>query len=266
MSALSLTIARSGKTDLRISLRPSTKLFSRRQSSKLCTNFYTVIPSTAKMATTKSETADRSERSSPEASPISSLESDSLEDTKPTPSSSEAKESLQFPTIKLTAHKGDIFAAPNNTLLIHACNTQGSWGAGIAAAFRERYPKAYKAYRSYCLDTHDPRSSPVPTGTCLLIPPSETKPGAPKHWVGCLFTSAKYGKARDKPDVILANTGPAMRECLQKVKERGGVDEVRMCKINSARFGVPWERTVNVLEGIELEEGWMGSVEIWSID
>ncbi|KAF2497021.1 hypothetical protein BU16DRAFT_526072 [Lophium mytilinum] len=167
-------------------------------------------------------------------------------------------------TLTLTTHIGDIFAAPPNTLLIHACNTQGSWGAGIAAAFRERYPEAYKVYRAHCLSRN------VRTGTALLIPPCETNPKAPQHWIGCLFTSARFGRAKDSPAQILANTGPAIRELLDEVKgeEEGGnqVTEVRMCKINSARFGVPWPRTVSVLEGIGIQDGWKSDVEIWSID
>ena len=54
---------------------------------------------------------------------------------------------------------------------------------------------------------------------------------------------------------------------LQKVKDAGeGVAGLRMCKINSARFAVPWERTVKVLEGIEVQEGWVGEVEVWDIE
>jgi ADP-ribose 1''-phosphate phosphatase len=173
-------------------------------------------------------------------------------------------------TLTLSLHIGDIFAAPPLTVLIHACNTQGSWGAGIAAAFRVKYPVAFTIYRRHCLDTHHPKTNPVPTGSCLLIPPSETKPGAPQHWIACLFTSARYGKGKDKPDVILRNTGPSVRSMLEQIKEaqaKGeGVGGLRMCKINSARFAVPWERTVAVLEGIEVEEGWVGDVEVWDVE
>lgn len=37
------------------------------------------------------------------------------------------------------------------------------------------------------------------------------------------------------------------------------VEKVRICKINSGLFGVPWEDTVEVLEGIGLDEGDGGS-------
>jgi ADP-ribose 1''-phosphate phosphatase len=181
-----------------------------------------------------------------------------------------SKDSLTRSTLSLTYHTGDIFAAPPHTLLIHACNTQGSWGAGIAAAFRQHYPQAFKRYRDYCLVSHKPSTNPVPTGTCLLIPPCETDPKKSKHWIGCLFTSAKYGKGKDKPAVILANTGPAMEDLLQqfmKADVEGREEaEVRMCRINSARFGVPWERTVAVLEGVEVEEAWVRDIEVWDLE
>jgi ADP-ribose 1''-phosphate phosphatase len=166
--------------------------------------------------------------------------------------------------LRLSNHIGDIFAAPPNTLLIHACNTQGSWGAGIAAAFRDRYPEAYKVYRAHCLTTN------VRTGTALFIPPCETNPKFDQHWIGCLFTSARFGRAKDSPAQILAATVPAMKELFNAVKreEEDGneVSGVRTCKINSARFGVPWPRTVKLLEGIVVEDGWKGDVEVWSID
>lgn len=171
-------------------------------------------------------------------------------------------------TLQLTYHKGDIFAAPRDSLLIHACNTQGSWGSGIAAAFRTRYPAAYKVYHEYCTKTHHPVKDPIPTGTCLLIPPCETSNGKSRHWIGCLFTSAKYGKAKDKPHDILRNTGPAMMQLLERVKEEETnhgrkLEEVRVCKINSGRFAVPWQRTAKVLEGIVLKEDWKCTIEVW---
>lgn len=174
------------------------------------------------------------------------------------------------PTLTLSYRKGDIFAAPQGSLLIHACNVQGSWGSGIAAAFRARYPAAYKIYREYCVKTHNPMTRPIPTGTCLLIPPSETSNGKPKHWIGCLFTSAKYGRFKDTPTVILQNTGRAMKhllvEILQAEKDDVNFEELRMCMINSGKFGVPWRETVEVLETVVIEEGWKEKVDIWSVD
>jgi len=164
-------------------------------------------------------------------------------------------------TISLTHHTGDIFAAPDSSVLIHACNTKGSWGAGIALAFKTAYPNAYTAYHTRCI------SKSVQTGTCLLIAPCETDTG-PKHWIACLFTSKAYGRKKDAPEEILRNTGSAVKELLVQVMQaREGEEKVgglRMCRINSGKFGVEWERTKVVLEGIRLEGSGGGiNIEIW---
>ncbi|GAB1313581.1 ADP-ribose 1''-phosphate phosphatase [Madurella fahalii] len=161
--------------------------------------------------------------------------------------------------IHITDKTGDLFAAPPHTLLIHACNAVGSWGGGIALAFRKRYPAEFKLYHAHCL-----RSTPDKlVGTALLIPPvqqqQQQQQGAKGHYIGCLFTSRRYGKARDPPGRILEATGPAMRDLMRLVveeKERGGrIGEVRMCRINSGLFGVPWARSKAAIEGLELGEG-----------
>ncbi|KAF2829087.1 hypothetical protein CC86DRAFT_368181 [Ophiobolus disseminans] len=167
------------------------------------------------------------------------------------------------PTLHLTHHKGDLFAAPAHTLLIHACNTQGHWGAGIAKAFKSLYPAAYRAHHAFCAKAHDPKTKPVPTGTSQLLAPVDGS----EHWIGCVFTSAKYGRAKDKPDAIVRNSVAAVEMLLELVrvaKEAGEeVGVVRMCKINSGKFGVPWERTEEALRGIVLREGWPGEIEVW---
>lgn len=165
-------------------------------------------------------------------------------------------------TLQLTYHHGDIFAScPPNTLLIHACNTQGHWGAGIAKAFKEHYPVAYKAHHIFCAKEHS-KSYPVLAGTSQLLFPVDGEEGK-GQWIGCVFTSAKYGKAKDKKDVILENTGAAMEMLLELVKMAGDVEVIRMCKINSGKFGVPWEETERVLKGIVVREYWLGTVEVW---
>ncbi|KAI4952064.1 ADP-ribose 1''-phosphate phosphatase [Alternaria rosae] len=173
---------------------------------------------------------------------------------------SQSPSSSDLPTLSLTYHIGDIFDAPPQTLLVHACNTQGVWGSGIAKAFKDDYPKAHTIYRDFCTKEHLLKSRPVPTGIALLIPPVD---GEKQHWIGCLFTSSKYGKAKDKSDVIVENTKPAMEMLFELVKMADGIEVIRMCKINSGKFGVKWERTEDVLEGIVVREGWMESVEVW---
>ncbi|OTA22794.1 hypothetical protein BTJ68_13956 [Hortaea werneckii EXF-2000] len=209
--------------------------------------------------------------------------------------------------LKVIESKGDIFAAPSNSLLIHACNCEGSWGAGIAKAFKTHYPSAYQIYHAHCT-SHDPEDL---IGTALLIPTfrgddhdddstrtrtksngeTNTRTAAGNkqsksseqqdkhhHFIGCLFTSRSKGaKKWDSPSQILEATGSAMRDPTRaggeatvrsqtdeedddrKKKEQTAqnsqaVEEIRMCKINSGLFNVPWEKTKAVIEGIEVPE------------
>jgi ADP-ribose 1''-phosphate phosphatase len=170
-------------------------------------------------------------------------------------------ESADAETLSFTYHIGDMFEdAPENCLLIHACNTQGHWGAGIAKAFKQKYPKAYTAHNKFCANEHS-KTQPVPTGSAQLLAPVDS---GSQHWIGCLFTSGKYGKAKDKPDAIVKSTTASMNMLLELVRMADGkVSEIRMCKINSGKFGVPWEKTEEALKSIVLQEGWREKIEIW---
>ncbi|KAK4958454.1 ADP-ribose 1''-phosphate phosphatase [Elasticomyces elasticus] len=156
-------------------------------------------------------------------------------------------------SLTVTEEEGDIFDAPPNTLIIHACNCDGSWGGGIALAFKKHYPDAYEKYAAHCKATGGDL-----VGTGFLIPPQGGDDG--KHFVGCLFTSRHYGRRKDSPTKILAATKPAMLDLLKQVNEFNAkadeddrVSEVRICKINSGLFKVPWTKTRAVLEGIDVD-------------
>ena len=167
-------------------------------------------------------------------------------------------------------------------------NCEASWGAGIAKAFKDRYPKAYEDYADHC-EEHGHSL----LGQALLIPPLETSTPsnqdhngddegfhegaatAPKHFVGCLYTSRAFGRKRDKPARILEVTKPAVEDLLRRIAEwnvmveaeRGDgekVGEVRMCKVNSGLFGVPWEKTKEVLEGIDVSRSDVKVVKVVS--
>lgn len=79
-------------------------------------------------------------------------------------------------------------------------------------------------------------------------------------------------------------TGEAVEDLVRKVRDvNGGGDEadgkakagssegdriaeVRMCKINSGLFGVPWEATREVIEGVEVGEGDLEEIAVYSLD
>ena len=165
--------------------------------------------------------------------------------------------------IRITDKPGDLFDAPARALLVHACNAVGSWGGGVALAFRGRYPGAFGAYRAHCARSTPDRLA----GTALLIPPQRQtgqrrrrRQQQQQHYIGCLFTSRRYGRARDPPDAILRATGPAMRHLMRLVAEEEarsgvGIAEVRMCRVNSGLFAVPWESSRRAIEELELDEG-----------
>jgi ADP-ribose 1''-phosphate phosphatase len=145
---------------------------------------------------------------------------------------------------------GDLFASPENTILLHACNCIGSWGGGIATVFKKMYPQAFLSYKAHC-DSH---TIDELIGTAYLIPPSETKPGTQKHWIGCLFTSRKYGRAKDKKEDILKNTAHAMSHLMQLLEQHGQLNNhVYMCRINGGLFKVPWKETRDVLASLQVE-------------
>jgi ADP-ribose 1''-phosphate phosphatase len=148
--------------------------------------------------------------------------------------------------IKLVEEEGDIFAAPPNTVLVHACNCIGSWGAGIALAFKKRYPEAFKLYQRHCKST----SPDELFGSALLIPPCE-KTG-PSHYVGCVFTSRAFGRNKDSREDILEATDSAMAALLEQIARDGNVENIWMCQINSGLFDVPWKMTKDVIERLEV--------------
>ncbi|KAF2753063.1 hypothetical protein EJ05DRAFT_480773 [Pseudovirgaria hyperparasitica] len=168
--------------------------------------------------------------------------------------------------LSITTTHGDIFSvAPSRTVFIHACNCAGVWGTGIAAEFRLRYPKANTRYASYCKKN----PSDAKPGTALLIPPSPAseQKNEPQHYVGCLFTSRHYGRRKDVPARILANTGPALLDLLRQIRDARNVGEdvgeLRICKINAGKFAVPWEDTLKALRSLKLEPGMESEITIF---
>ncbi|KAL2871815.1 uncharacterized protein BJX67DRAFT_88216 [Aspergillus lucknowensis] len=178
--------------------------------------------------------------------------------------------------------EGDLFDAPDGTALIHACNCQGSWGKGIAQAFRIKYPAAFTVYKSHCdnylKDPQDLEVSEAPPGTgqisrrirlpegsALIIPPQKRdyeRPRGKKHWIICLFTSRGYGRSLSSVNVILENTQLAVVDMKNQLdvlrsKEFGpenmGIAELRSCRFNSGLFKVEWAHTRNILEESGLE-------------
>lgn len=129
-------------------------------------------------------------------------------------------------------HVGDLFAlAPVEAWLVQACNTQGSWGKGIAAEFAKRYPEALKAERSLI------KHGNLHSGQCWVYP-NHPSPGS----VVCLYTSEGYGRNRDSEHDILVNTAAGLED-LYEMWLDNGKNPIWAPKFNSGLFGVPWGKT-----------------------
>lgn len=133
--------------------------------------------------------------------------------------------------------KGDLFNAEgDNTILVHACNCEGSWGAGIAAEFKRRYPKYYSEYEDYCY-----KYDKTLLGMAIQFRGFAKDPG---QAIACLFTSYGYGTRKDSERLILRRTEAAVN-CLLSTLPKGV--EVHSPKMNAGLFRVPWEKTESII-------------------
>ncbi|EME40451.1 hypothetical protein DOTSEDRAFT_27104 [Dothistroma septosporum NZE10] len=208
-----------------------------------------------------------------------------------------AENAKTLPLLKVVEKSGDLFADTESTVLVHACNCKGKWGGGIALSFKKHFPRAFEAYEQHCKSNNED----MLVGTALLIAPEEGsihKNANGKFisppWIGCLFTSRSHGKNKDAETSILTNTYSSMEHLLslihsktyyrsptattpQKGDPHNATAEnhhpnlsnvellaIRMCKINSGLFNVPWEKTKEILEGMEVKTGWFREVDVVS--
>lgn len=147
------------------------------------------------------------------------------------------------------------------TILAHACNCRGSWGAGVARQFKSEYPIAFKNYNNHCTEFADNPSKLL--GTTYLAP--TTTSGLDKVYVACLFTSDLTGRKKLPPQEIVKYTESAMLDLFKQLKalERNedkhfeisqeGKYVVNMPKINAGLFAVPWEDTSEILDRTDFD-------------
>ena len=126
------------------------------------------------------------------------------------------------------------------SVLVHACNSRGVWGAGIAYQFKKRFPEAYRMYSHWCKVHHY-----NVVGKCLVVADHGCV-------IGNLITSHGYGIYKDNEDKILTATYKSICDLLQQLP----VYKVIVSpKINSGLFGVPWERTEALIKEAIVHSG-----------
>lgn len=136
---------------------------------------------------------------------------------------------------QLVYKKGSLFqAAEPNAVLLHACNTKGSWGAGIAQQFKFKYPKAFEQYADYCKE--------IPSEELIG---SYVKLQDEGITIACLFTSVDYGDKKDSIDSILKNTKSSVVDFLATMPYKATVHSP---KINAGLFKVPWKDTERIIK------------------
>lgn len=139
--------------------------------------------------------------------------------------------------------KGDLFThaipAGKKVILAHACNTHGSWGGGIAAVFRKKFPKSNNEYSQYC------HKNSNLLGTSFIIESDQ-----PNILIACLFTS----DFNQTPEQIVHFTKQSIADLARKVSDYKEVEKcdgkaaINMPKINAGIFGVSWEDTELALQ------------------
>lgn len=147
-------------------------------------------------------------------------------------------------------HKNmSLFSAPKETVIVHACNSQGVWGSGIAKPFKEQYPQSYLDYNRFVAAANEQRGTATGLGSLSDFHVAEP------HWVGWIVTSHDYGPKKDSPEQIKINTTLALRDLCRKIYlshpgDTYPIIEVYSNKFNSGLFNVPWEDSQLILQTV----------------
>ena len=141
----------------------------------------------------------------------------------------------------ITYRTGNVFDAPKPRVIVHACNGQGVWGAGVAQQMKAHYPNAYAGYIRAL--SHRRFAGRHVRGLGVW---SEEDDGT---IVVSLITSLGYGRMTDPPDKIVEATHAGL-ETLLRVPALAGsrCHAIHSPQINAGRFRVSWDRTSDVIE------------------
>lgn len=127
-------------------------------------------------------------------------------------------------------------------IVVHGCNAQGTMGAGVARAIRDKWPVAYKEYLELCRKAPKPQ---VLLGVSQIICVSEE----PKLFVANCFTQLYYGRQGK-----YADTG-AIASSLGQVYDFASSRQltIYMPKIGCGLGGLDWDKDVkDIVESLAL--------------
>jgi O-acetyl-ADP-ribose deacetylase (regulator of RNase III) len=129
----------------------------------------------------------------------------------------------------VTFTEGDMFAREGLRAWGHGCNCAGAMGAGIAVAFKQRFPRMFEEYRARCADAR------FGLGDVFVWSEGELTVynlGTQEHW-------------RKKTQL------PALAKAVAKMvslAEKGGVAKIGLPRIGAGLGGLDWPKVRAVLE------------------
>lgn len=124
---------------------------------------------------------------------------------------------------------------------LHACNCLGKWGRGIAAAFRDHYPRDYKEYQKNCTEN----MSRFGDSSANLQTKVLGKSFITSNNIICLMTSLSYYPP-DPAARIISSTSKALSDLGFKLPNTD--IHIYSNRFNSGLFHVPWEQTEALVE------------------
>jgi O-acetyl-ADP-ribose deacetylase (regulator of RNase III) len=124
--------------------------------------------------------------------------------------------------------KGDIFHTEGLRAYAHGCNCAGSMDAGVAVAFKKRWPRMFDAYQAHCASR--------------------------KFHLGDVFTFSEgdevvYCLAIQESETKKANL-PALTKSLKTMAElakEAGIERVGLPRIGTGHAGLDWPRVKKTL-------------------
>ena len=132
--------------------------------------------------------------------------------------------------------KMSLFDAPKNSFIVHACNSEGVWGAGIAKEFAIQCPSQYVIYKK--------QASRIGEAVFEIFHDHDAEP----HHVVNLITCSIEKYMSTSEEEILINTATALFDFLTFYVEHYPKKPIYSNRFNSGIFNVPWEKTEKVLK------------------
>jgi O-acetyl-ADP-ribose deacetylase (regulator of RNase III) len=138
--------------------------------------------------------------------------------------------------MKIKYVEGNLFDTKIKTI-VHGCNAQGAYGAGVAAIIRRDFPQAYHAYK----DKYE-KNGKLELGSIIIAPCGDGNADNFKVIINAI-TQEYYG--RDHKRYVSYN---AIADAMSRINliAKLGLKEVAMPKIGAGLAGGNW----NIIEAI----------------